>query len=1207
MKILRLHLRNLNSLFGEVELDFTQPPFLNAGLFAIIGDTGAGKTTLLDAITLAIYGKIHRFRKENVEAVVSFSAKEASASVEFEARGRVFRAQWAMETRTKRDKTTEAKIARTFSDITAEEVILSAKDREIERLVVEKSGLTFEQFTKSVLLAQGDFAAFLRADEKERSELLEQITGTEIYTELGKKTFEQHKNYKQTLEIKQAEWRGLKLLTEAEIWDLKEKIKNLTDFQLKNTKTLTDFDKKLGIWTDFDKINQDWQAFLVKKEALAVAETNFETAKLQLQRHEQAQPFQPNLSELAFLTTELNMQENEAKTLENALKTAENTLKIAAEAAEIAATALAQAQKNYKTQAEKIAAARQLDTQISERAAPLVQWQTAFLAAAESRNAAEKEKATLTKKQKENALNIEKINNWLSQNDFSALAHEVKTIEFAINLGKAAFEKTGALRKNYSDKKEKMDATKADILKNEAELVEETAELARVKAVLQDFEAAGFHTQQDFTDKQDKIRQKIIYANDLLTINTAYDAVLETAERQKDDLETAHNTLNIHCRQLLARLDEAKHYDKNIKLRAAQLEALRFMQSHEAARAQLKANEPCPLCGAVEHPFADYEVSDETLVIAENELIILNEKLELSEEKQRRCENIISSTIPVIENLEEKMYETRDKIIRCEMELGEKLGYLGADMTLRKADILQKRKKAWEAEQQALGTQKDKFIKTKDIWQNTEKAIFSRNSALEILTVRYNTENDALTEIAEQGKQHKNILDEQTAVIHAAFAQANTTNEFAWATADAILLDLQQNITTYTTQKTALENALQAQAIVEIELKNAVTNFEKYEKNYTEISTQGDDLKTALLVLEKQRADMLGAITTDAAQATADHLLHTAQQEYDAKKSASTAALQQQTTQAELLKNQQKRCETTAEKQSICLEKIEKQVAKSKFFENIAAVKSALLSEAQVADFITQQQHLTSQKAVLESTETTLLAQQTALAKATENLSPQTELQVKQQEIKTQLLENQANITVFEYQLSDNESRQLSAKALVNELEKIELTTRRWSSLNVVIGDATGAKFRKFAQGLTLQRLVVLANKHLEELNPRYRIRKDERASLELMVQDTYQANFERSMQTLSGGESFLVSLALALGLSDMAGNNTRIESLFIDEGFGTLDAESLNAALSALESLQSTGKLIGIISHVPELKERITAKIHVTKQGNGRSLVSLK
>jgi DNA repair protein SbcC/Rad50 len=142
---------------------------------------------------------------------------------------------------------------------------------------------------------------------------------------------------------------------------------------------------------------------------------------------------------------------------------------------------------------------------------------------------------------------------------------------------------------------------------------------------------------------------------------------------------------------------------------------------------------------------------------------------------------------------------------------------------------------------------------------------------------------------------------------------------------------------------------------------------------------------------------------------------------------------------------------------------------------------------------------------------------------------------------------------------------------------------------------------------LTLQRLVVLANKHLEELNPRYRIRKDERASLELMVQDTYQANFERSMQTLSGGESFLVSLALALGLSDMAGNNTRIESLFIDEGFGTLDAESLNAALSALESLQSTGKLIGIISHVPELKERIMAKIHVTKQGNGRSLVSLK
>ncbi len=157
-----------------------------------------------------------------------------------------------------------------------------------------------------------------------------------------------------------------------------------------------------------------------------------------------------------------------------------------------------------------------------------------------------------------------------------------------------------------------------------------------------------------------------------------------------------------------------------------------------------------------------------------------------------------------------------------------------------------------------------------------------------------------------------------------------------------------------------------------------------------------------------------------------------------------------------------------------------------------------------------------------------------------------------------------------------------------------------------LIGSSDGKKFRIFAQGLTLQKLVQLANMHLANLSGRYVIRKRPGDELELDILDTYQADNVRSMHTLSGGESFLVSLALALGLSDLAGRNANIRSLFIDEGFGTLDDQALDLAITTLENLQARGKTIGIISHVKELKERIVTQVRVVKKGGGMSVVEV-
>ena len=172
------------------------------------------------------------------------------------------------------------------------------------------------------------------------------------------------------------------------------------------------------------------------------------------------------------------------------------------------------------------------------------------------------------------------------------------------------------------------------------------------------------------------------------------------------------------------------------------------------------------------------------------------------------------------------------------------------------------------------------------------------------------------------------------------------------------------------------------------------------------------------------------------------------------------------------------------------------------------------------------------------------------------------------------------------------------------EIAQQEKEFARWDALNRLIGDGTGKKFAGFAQELTLKFMLVKANHHLKNLTDRYRVTYVKNENIDdLFVIDTYHGDENRSVKTLSGGESFQVSLALALGLSDLAGNKTRIESLFIDEGFGTLDQETLDTALSALEKLQhETNRTIGIISHVEALKDRITTQIELVKDASGNS-----
>lgn len=186
---------------------------------------------------------------------------------------------------------------------------------------------------------------------------------------------------------------------------------------------------------------------------------------------------------------------------------------------------------------------------------------------------------------------------------------------------------------------------------------------------------------------------------------------------------------------------------------------------------------------------------------------------------------------------------------------------------------------------------------------------------------------------------------------------------------------------------------------------------------------------------------------------------------------------------------------------------------------------------------------------------------------------------------------------------ADRIKERIKAKQTAIEAQKKEC--HRWENLHELIGSADGKKYRNFAQGLTFEMMIGHANRQLQKMTDRYLLVRDDAQPLELNVVDNYQAGEIRSTKNLSGGESFIVSLSLALGLSHMASKNVRVDSLFLDEGFGTLDEEALDTALETLAGLQQDGKLIGVISHVPALKERISTQIQVTPQTGGRSQIS--
>lgn len=1074
MKILELRFKNLNSLYGEWQIDFTNPDYSAGGIFAMIGPTGAGKSTILDAVCLALYGATPRLGRitKSGNGIMSRQTGECYAEVLFESQSGRFRCHW--EQRRAR-KNAEGKLQDQEHQIIDANSgkPLETKKSLVAAVIEEKTGMDFERFTRSILLAQGRFDSFLRADIEQKSKILEQITGTEIYTDISRRIHERHRESSLKLDHIKAETAGIVLLETAVEREFEQNISWRTALKKRIEENtcqisqaldwlvkITSLQEGINRLDDDDhKLKKRLQDFAPQREklarALSAAALEGDYATLLALRKQQRDDSlsldlaENQLPELKQAVLELNEQVREAE------------------------KQLSQKQQEQKDAAPLFELVRDLDLGITQ--------QLETIKVADGNLKVEQAHVLSLQSQQrqlqESLLKLEDLSRraqaYLDEHAVDqGLALDISGIEDLITRFQQKLIETEV-------NKEKADKAQAGLSQTQQQ-IDICVQTLKQK-------------QRELEAQQKKIEQ-----SDKLLIDLLADRLLREYRQEKDFLQEKMI--------YLARISE--------------------LESH---RIKLKDEEPCPLCGALEHPFALGNVpqADET----EQRIQALSHLISKAEEIESEIEGYKQQRMHLEQSLRDS--ETSHKE-------SETSGLL-AERSL----------------QQAMAEQ-----------QNSEQELGELEQQLHLRLNPYVIDvggskrwNDVLPKLRKR-------LNDWTLTIE-------KKEEYLSRTVSA-KHEIEKLHAVLEMRKEAC--AQQQASLGQLQHQHGKLSEQRMQQfGDRDVATESKKMQQAIEQTARVERQALANVA-----------------ELDKKLSAVQSAVRSARERIETRKTE------------------------------LDKAQGAFLGAAQKAGFVDEDQFLAAclssadqgqlqeQVIQLDEAQTVLNTRRRDREK---ELCSERERQLTDQssdilehqlvQLKEDLDNNSENIRDLEYRLRENSS----AKALVRDkqlaLEKQMIEHRRWSRLHELIGSADGKKYRNFAQGLTFEMMVAHANRQLVKMNDRYLLLRDSVQPLELSVVDNYQAGEVRSTKNLSGGESFIVSLALALGLSRMASRKVRVDSLFLDEGFGTLDEDTLETALEALALLQRDDKLIGVISHVPALRERISAQIKVIPVSGGRSILS--
>ena len=1129
MKFLQLEILNLASLDkqgGEV-INFEEGALGESTIFSIVGPTGSGKSTLLDAICLALYNRAPRYprkkgdKNQNIEIfgeadanennrlaptdsrnILTRGKKEGYSKLTFLANnGSIYRAEWHVRfqrVRYENAKTSLYKITRNGEQLTEEIVDWN----ELPNII----GLDYDQFLRTVLIAQGSFANFLTAKENERYELLEKLIGceetyTNIATEIKKAKDQAVDAYNQMTASVEAVKQNL--LNDEELAQLQEEIARLEKAEKELDSQLQAISKDLQWYEENDKQTKQIAIYQADMEQASNAIKKMKAQNLHLQLHDEVQPAVNLLQEVERQIQSIHEQEEEILKSEAAMKSkvvgitkSEHTLSYLKEVVN-------KAQEQLEKTLPIIAEARALKTKIEAAMPNLTEKKEAL-------ELAQKENLTAQRDVEENARNIKK---WEAETEKANLA--LKTTKEEIAKQKQVLqEATQAAEQAWETEKNKTAGQNIEELQNSKTVAD------RKQQDVQQAIKVVAHLDAATTEKQ-KNEERILF---LGKRNAEIDEALGklTIEALTQETQTLRNAYT-----------------------------LMVSEKWEIHRANLTEGKPCPLCGSTTHPYhtdnrqfeeATTELSQ--LLKAKEDLLKLQQKEEknLSGERKQNDGEVqtlqkqqekLSGEIATYEEEWKVLIAQYPKIPKAEAELKALLPIYEdkAKEATGKLSLFNKIQKEIER----LTQLKDKAVKDEIAYESKASVIL--NNAQE-------SASTCATKLAE----HK----------------ALTTN----------LISQEKN------KKETYEKALQA-------WNNAKKEMEEWQAQYQQIlngeepdaaeqrltaakdeaTKAADDQNENINKLKAELANSKGSYQTMLSQnKTMKEYLQAKEKELDLWIKEYNKQLKEKSIRPSLidLNTIWEMLHSAEDWNAIRREKDEKEKA--------VASTTALYQSAEK----THQQHLEQQPA--KSRDALLATQQ--------------EYQERSQ--RNELIAANARM----------QNHQEAVKQLGDKAEALQLVTQEkddWTAITDAIG-ADGKTLRKIAQCYTLSFLITHANQEIRKFNSRYELQQVKH-SLGIRVIDHDRADDIRDTTSLSGGETFIVSLGLALGLSALSSRNISFENLFIDEGFGTLDPDTLATVIDSLAMLQSSqGKKVGVISHTDTMSERITTQIRIIKNGNSGS-----
>jgi exonuclease SbcC len=1216
MRILGVRFQNLNSLVGEWQVDFTHPAYAADGIFAITGPTGAGKTTLMDAVCLALYGSTPRLSKvtKSGNEIMSRQTGECFAEVTFETGKGRYRCHWSQRRARKKPDGELQQSRHEIADADSG-LVLESKINQVGAFIETVTGMNFGRFTQSMLLAQGGFAVFLQASPGERSPILEQITGTEIYSRISVEVHERRAAEQGKLALLQAELKGIRILGEEEERERQNLLKEKQGLEAGLAGKRQEMTGALAWIQGLAILEKELAELEAKQQAFDERRQGFATEAGKLERARKALGLDGDYRSVTVLR---DLQARETGELRGALavlpeKEKAGTAALAARAA--AEGLLKEARDRQVAEGEILKKVRDLDVRLDEQGKQLAE-KTRALAEIEAQAKTNRERiASHERELKKVHATLETLEEYRTRHAADALL----TTQFGV------IERGFAGLRSMAEKQAKA----------QAELTQAAGKKESARAALTAQEGQHEKARLEFEKQQMALRKlaeaitSLLAGRDIGRWRTDLDAFRErerllvqageTAARI-DKAVTALAGLKATREQSIARHaalgaevkawgEQSALLEKEVAGLEIQVALLGRIRDLEAERQRLEDGRPCPLCGATEHPYAT------------GNLPVLNAaEADLKERKAR-----FKSVSLRLGELEAGRAKTTADIQHAEKEIAEKKTALDADQEQCAGALSRLNLAASPAERSGMIRAESEDVRARiaetakvvalvEAQGQQEKAAQAlREEARKALDNAGKALQDARHALATADLDHARLKKEcADLATEAAKARAALladmkplgVSEIPPDGFDDLLKDLtrrKEGWQAKETEKTALEKK-GGELKAAIETQQALLG--KLEGDLGLRRKDRDGLQGEHQFLGASRRELFGAKSADEEEKRLVTVVELAHAKLEKAREDHGLVEKEIGTLKEKIHSLQERTTQRATE----LEQAERHVRariQGAGFPDEADYLSSRLTEAARESLAAQEQSLLKEKTELEARR----------KDKTDALAHEREKKLTDQPAETlaeriaagdaQLKQLRLDIGGLLQILTDNEKQRSNQQERLKAIDAQKKEWSRWDDLHQLIGSADGKKFRNYAQGLTFEMMTAHANRRLREMTDRYLLIRDEEQPLELNVIDNYQAGEIRSTKNLSGGESFIVSLALALGLSQMASRNVRVDSLFLDEGFGTLDEDALETALETLAGLRQDGKLIGVISHVAALKERIGTQIEVIPESGGRSSLS--